>query len=327
MLSLLALLCACAEEPESVLAPSMPAEVEGELSSLLAEIVDTPLPSGTTMTVSAPDWGVWTATAGVASVDPEEPVTSEHLFPVASLTKSFTAALIHREIEAGAFTLDTPVAELLPELGMDPSVQVQHLLEHTSGLVDYSSIEGYSEASADEAEPAELVAMALSQPLAVEPGTELHYSNTNYIVAGMVLEASTGLPYVEQLRGELLDPLGLGSAALKGEEELPGPLVDSHQGSQPYAEPHPDWTWSASGMATESRTACEWLGLLLEPGTVLSEASLEAVLERPERASGGLSPFGRGVKIVDAGGLEVAGYAAATGGSGGFAYLHRPTGT
>jgi D-alanyl-D-alanine carboxypeptidase len=103
-----------------------------------------------------------------------------------------------------------------------PDVTVRQLLQHTSGQPDFDSSVfepgGYERHRFDHHEPEELVAGPLSQPRLSPPGAEFHYSTTNYVLAGMIIERVTGRPYDEAMRARVLRPLGMRDTVLPGDK-------------------------------------------------------------------------------------------------------------
>lgn len=135
---------------------------------------------------------------------------------VGSNTKTFTAVLIMQLVDEGFVELDRSVETYVPGVIRHPEVSgaditVGQLLQHTSGLPDMSGDVGqnlipwqYRYIS-----PRASLDLALTHPVTNAPGAAFHYSNANYIVAGLLIEAVTGRPYAEELERRLLEPLGL----------------------------------------------------------------------------------------------------------------------
>ncbi|HUR34233.1 MAG TPA: serine hydrolase domain-containing protein [Vicinamibacterales bacterium] len=131
------------------------------------------------------------------------------LWPMASISKVYTAALVMRLVEDGVVTLSTPVHFVLPQFAGDrrEEVRIRHLLTHTAGLI-YESPE--MEARLKARTPmSELVAEALRSPLLFAPGTELRYADYNYLVAGHVADVVTGTPFAALVREQVLEPANL----------------------------------------------------------------------------------------------------------------------
>ncbi|MDM4721992.1 serine hydrolase [Micromonospora sp. WMMA1363] len=137
-------------------------------------------------------------------------VTSRTRFRVASMSKSMTAAAIMLMVKRGAFSLDEPVARVLPEFSMDDSrystITVRHLLNHSSGLSLRTNDE-YAFPPPHSA--ADVVAGLTVKKLAADPGTRWEYHNTNYAIAARIVEVHSGVGFDEFLQTELFTPLGM----------------------------------------------------------------------------------------------------------------------
>jgi D-alanyl-D-alanine carboxypeptidase len=178
---------------------------------------------------------------------------------VFSLAKTFTAALVLREVERGRIALDAPVPRLRA-VGSPPRgvvITPRQLLQHTSGLVEYTTANRYREDQL--LTPQRAVADSLRTPLVAPPGSGVHYANTNYLYLGLLLEHVTRTPYprlVEELAGSL---------------GLPGTRVEYY--------PRPGWVgFSSSGVHSTVAELVRWGDALLTPGRVLQSPALVAEL-------------------------------------------------
>jgi len=133
------------------------------------------------------------------------------LWPVASISKVYTAALIMQLVEQGALTLSTPVCEVVPDFrgGGREEMRLRHLLTHTAGLI-YESPEMEQRLKTQTPLPA-LIEEACRTPLLFSPGTAFKYADYNYLLAGYLAEVATGKPFSELMRQLVLQPGDLGS--------------------------------------------------------------------------------------------------------------------
>jgi D-alanyl-D-alanine carboxypeptidase len=177
------------------------------------------------------DGSAWHGTAGLADVVAKRKVTDQTAFPVASVSKTFTSALILRLAEDGLLDLDASVRSYLPTLGISRAITVRELLDHTSGLRDF-----FFHPRIDHdllTKPAIVWNAARSlkyvgKPYG-KPGTSWHYSNTNYLILGLVAEAVGGGTVAEQLRTRFFTPLGLERTFYQSVEKPKGPLARSYR--------------------------------------------------------------------------------------------------
>ncbi|WP_290055826.1 serine hydrolase domain-containing protein [Amycolatopsis solani] len=166
--------------------------------------------------------------SGTGDVTTGKPFPRNGSFRAGSVTKTFVATIVLQLVGEGRVKLDAPVERYLPGLLPDRRITVRQLLQHTSGLYNYTEDLDLSDPEVLRhrgAEPAELVAMALKHPALFPPGTSWSYSNTNYIVAGMLAERVTGHPLDASIAHRITRPLGLHDTYLprRGDEKLPAP--------------------------------------------------------------------------------------------------------
>lgn len=178
-----------------------------------------------------PGGRLWVFSVGWADAIAKRPVTAETAFAYASITKTFTSALILQLVDEGRISLDEPVAPWLPDAGLHPRMTVRHLLDHTSGLPDFFTVAGIDPAlNGDKARPwtaAEALAFATKDRIA--PDTRWRYSNTGYVYLGQLAQAVTGERWSTLVRERFLDPLGLDHTFVQGFEAARGPTARGHR--------------------------------------------------------------------------------------------------
>lgn len=183
------------------------------------------------------DGEVLVATSGVADVQTREPAPENGHYRIASTTKTFVSTVVLQLVGEGSLSLDGTVDEHLPNVvdggGHDGSaITIRDLLQHTSGIYDYNHDEAWNPFNALETfeerrfyhyEPEELVAVAMRHSPVFESGTAWSYSNTNYILAGMIIEEVTGNPWAEEVRKRIIEPLSLTQTIVADGPEMPDP--------------------------------------------------------------------------------------------------------
>jgi D-alanyl-D-alanine carboxypeptidase len=172
----------------------------------------------------------FTVTSGVARIGEPDPVPTDGRFRVSCITKLFVATVILQLVGEGKVKLDAPIERYLPGLIPDgDEMTVRHLMQHTSGLFNHADSfqrpgERFLRDRYKQYEPEELIAVATARPLNFEPGTKFEYSNTNYIVLGVLIKAMTGRPYADEVRKRVLNPLELKDTFFPGSDPtIPGP--------------------------------------------------------------------------------------------------------
>jgi D-alanyl-D-alanine carboxypeptidase len=299
LLALLLLAAACESpyEPPPIAVEPPPAALPRALAldSLLA--VDGPSRGLGIAAAVAWETGSWTGASGWvapggAAMQPDA------VFQVASVTKQFTAAAILLLVEAGLMDLEDPLTLHLPGAPVQGrDVRIRHLLEHTSGLPEYSNIVTNPWAPLTRAQIMDSIA---SRPYLSEPGQVYSYNNSGYYLLGLAIEEVTGRTYGDFLREEILEPLGLTSTGFCGE----APVVDvpagwALSGGTLQAVPpiHMVVPFSGGALCSTAGDLVRWARALAR-GDVVSAASY-ARMTTPAKLNNGLSTtYGLGLLLV-----------------------------
>jgi len=143
---------------------------------------------------------------------PAVPATPEMRYSIGSISKQFTATAILLLQEQGKLSIDDPVGKYIPGLTRGDEVTIREILSHTSGYQDYWP-EDYEMTSMNHPETAQQIIDTWGKkPLDFEPGTQWQYSNTNFVIAGRIVEVVSGQPYWDFLTEHIFRPLGMKSA-------------------------------------------------------------------------------------------------------------------
>jgi D-alanyl-D-alanine carboxypeptidase len=198
--------------------PRLPEKVQAALENWLAERTPVEKATGITAYVSFGDPGpAIEAFAGkVGRLPNDAPVSQDTLFQMGSTSKSFAAAVILKLEVAGKLSLEDTVGRWLPEYPAWKEVSIQRLLNMSSGIPTYSETEAMSRTWAEQPDRSlsaqDLVKLAYPSATNKRPSTTgYHYSNTNYILAGMIAAKAAGKPYRDLVHELLIKPLGLNS--------------------------------------------------------------------------------------------------------------------
>jgi D-alanyl-D-alanine carboxypeptidase len=263
--------------------------------------------------------GDWTGSAGTRELSGGR-VPTDGRFRAGSITKMFVSTVVLQLVREGRVVLDDPVAEYLPEYGFDPRITVRMILSHTSGLFNYTgetNPDGTTEPGLPlfgkefvrnrfrTYTPRELIDVSLSKPARFAPGTSWSYSNTNYIVAGQLVERVTGTSWAFQVRHRILGPLGLRDTVLPGDRtDVPGPhahgyyTVRRDNGEATVLDVtrlNPTWAGSAGEIISTTRDLDRFISALL--GGRLLPAGLLSEMETPTP----YQPYGLGLMLLAAG--------------------------
>ncbi|MFD6138484.1 serine hydrolase domain-containing protein [Promicromonospora sp. NPDC060271] len=227
--------------------------------------------------------GTWTS--GSPRLDgAQSPSGNEH-FRIGSITKTFVATAILQLVDDGQIELHAPIETYLP--GVVPNgahITVRQILNHTSGLYDYMKGEGWStnrwrgDARFTTYSPDQLLAEAFRHQPYFAPGTKFRYSNTNYIVAGKLIEAVTGQPYGTVIEHRILRPLNLAGTSFPGSEpSIPEPAVHASATLEngrtvDVTEQNVSLDWAAGEMISTSQDLQTFFDELLGGGLISEDA-------------------------------------------------------
>jgi D-alanyl-D-alanine carboxypeptidase len=202
-----------------------------------------------------PDGRNVTATSGIADLRTRRPVPANGYFRIASVTKAFVATVILQLAGDGRISLDDTVDRWLPGVvsgnGNDGrAITIRQLLQHTSGIhddyPDYTSAEDFYQHRYDTYTPEQTVARAMRHRPDFQPGKDWSYSNTGYVLLGMIIQRVTGQPWHEEVQNRIVRPLGLHHTFWPGTSpKLPQPHAETYQRFKP-GEPLVDVTEQVS---------------------------------------------------------------------------------
>ncbi|MCB1006802.1 MAG: beta-lactamase family protein [Acidimicrobiales bacterium] len=167
---------------------------------------------------------------GTRSLDGDDVTVDDH-FRVGSNTKTWTGTVLLQLVDEGLVALDDPIADTLPDVPGGDDITVAQLLDMRSGLFNYSELLSFNQAMDDEPgrawEPEELVAIGVAEEPYFAPGEGFHYSNTNTVLAGLLIEELTGNPLADEFEARIFEPLGLERSSL--------PAIDDASLPEPFA--------------------------------------------------------------------------------------------
>ena len=278
--------------------------------------------SGVVGSIATLDDGTTTAvmTSGVPNRTNGDSIGKNDRVRIGSVTKTFTASLVLQLVAEGKVDLDAPIEQYLPGLlhgsdmdgsdmdgsGTDGSaITVRQLLQHRSGLPEFAGEPGADEWIAANEDrtltPSAAVAIALGKPAQFVPGTSFVYTNTNYIVLGMLVESVTGRSYADELQSRILDPLDLEDTYLPaaGERDIRGDHLTGYQdldgGLTDVSRTEPSIPWSAGAMVSTGTDLNAFWRALLDGQVVPAEQLAE--MTTPQVAATEAEGLGYGMGV------------------------------
>ena len=189
------------------------AALAAKVDSIAAQVLQaTGVPSASVAVVTHGRIAYATAYAP-AKLGPRVPATADMRYAIGSISKQFTAAAILLLQQDGKLSINDPVSKFIPGLARGNEVTVRQLLSHTSGYQDFWPQDYVMPMMLSATTPQSIADRWGKQPLDFDPGTRWQYSNTNYTLAGMVVEKASGMPFFQFVRTRILQPLALTTAS------------------------------------------------------------------------------------------------------------------
>lgn len=273
--------------------------LQAELDSLCHEYE---LP-GATAACMLPDGTVVSVAAGMADIDLQIPMSPQSRMLAASIGKMFVGATVLALVQEGVLDLDTPVSEWLGDrswfsrLPNHESVTLRHLLNHTSGIPNHVESEQFSAAfkqrwkeTDNPFSPVELIGFILDQPALFRPGESWSYSDTGYLLVGLVIEEVTESDYYEIVTRRFLKPLNLDLTGPSDRLELQGLATGYTTTENPFGLPakttvqpgimawNPSLEWTGGGLVSNPADLVRW-GRALFEGSAIKGNYLDDLLK------------------------------------------------
>jgi D-alanyl-D-alanine carboxypeptidase len=302
---------------EDTLSPEISAQLDQVLVSLVQKA---PRPGpGASMLIITPQ-GRYFKSTGVADVTTCTPLPADSPFQIGSNTKMMTSAIIFQLQEEGVLSTTDLLSKWLPDLAAQlpngDKITIDMMMTHTSGLHDYfdlptedgttieSGAEDNKEMLARAFTPEELATLVADSGLSYfEPGAEgeFHYSNTGWILLGLIIEQATGKSYEENLQERIFEPLGLEQTYLQTGQPEAGALPQGYYHS-PFEYTTGEWNasqgWSAGAVVSTPEEFARFLKALFTGQLFTQPETLDLMLQAPASVVDPLGPgtvYGHGM--------------------------------
>ena len=147
---------------------------------------------------------------GVQNIKDNLPNTARTIYQIGSITKQFTSAVILQLVSKNKMGLQDKLSKYFPDYPMGDSITIEHLLTHTSGIYNYTNDGEFMKTRSEQPIPRDnLLWLFENKPLNFSPGTKYDYSNSGYILLGMIIEKVTGKSYFQVVRQNIFESLGM----------------------------------------------------------------------------------------------------------------------
>ena len=246
---------------------------------------------------------------GNARLEPALAARPEMRYSIGSISKQFTATAILMLAEQGKLSLDDPVSRFLPDLTRAKEVTIRQLLSHTSGYQDYWPQDYVPPFMLKTVTANDILNQWARKPLDFDPGTKWQYSNTNYVIAGVIIEKASGMPVFQFLQSKLFAPLKMKSVLNIDQERLGD--TDA-TGYTRYAlgparvapKEGKGWLFAAGELAMTAEDLAKW-DIALMNQSLLKPESYRQMEQQACFKNGLCSTYGLGIGIKDVAGHRV----------------------
>jgi CubicO group peptidase (beta-lactamase class C family) len=305
VLPLVALLALAA----GVSAQGLPSTVASRIDEAVQQVRMTTLAPSVSVAIVQDGRIVYTHTYGTAQLDRGKAATAEMRYSIGSISKQFTATAVLMLAEEGKLSLDDPVSKYVSGTTRGDEITVRQILSMTSGYQDYWPQDYVMPDMLKPTTPQQIVAGWASKPLDFEPGTKWQYSNTNYVIAGMIVEKAGGKPLVDFLGERVFRPLKMLSVTNVDEAPLGGEdparyLRYATGPARPAPKEGKGWLSAAGELAMTARDLALWDISIIDQ-TVLKPASYRTMQTDTLLKSGVATGYGLGVNVGMNGGRRM----------------------
>lgn len=285
---------------------TLPADMRANIDKAAAEILaKTGAPSASVAVVRDGEIA-YVHAYGLARLQPATPATTAMRYSIGSISKQFTATALLLLAEEGRLSLDDKVVRWLPDLTRAKDVTVRQLLSMTSGYQDFWPQDYVMPMMLEPATAERIVDGWARKPLDFEPGTRWQYSNTNYVIAGMIAEKVAGMPLLDFLQARVFKPLQMTSVF--NTDVSPLGLADPERylryalgPLRPAPKEGKGWMFAAGELAMTAADLARWDVSMLGQ-KVLQPASYRDLETEVELTSGVGTHYGLGIGVTTADG-------------------------
>ena len=244
---------------------------------------------------------VFTHAYGLAHIDPGKAATPEMRYSIGSISKQFTAAAILILQEQGKLSLDDPVGKYVPGLTRGDEVTIREILSHTSGYQDYWPEDYLMTPMMKPTTAQQILDTWAKKPLDFDPGTQWQYSNTNYVIAGLIVEKVSGQNLMDFLEEHIFHPLGMMSVWDSNESKLTGtdatPYIRAALGPLRLAPKEGrGWMFAAGELAMTPHDLALWDESLIAR-SILKPESYKEMFTEVKLKNGKGTHYGLGVDV------------------------------
>jgi D-alanyl-D-alanine carboxypeptidase len=267
--------------PGAATAMSLSAAISAELDTAIQDAMVAGSAPGAIVAVNTPE-GRFVHAYGRADTADGLDLDPAMTTRIGSITKTFTVTAVLQLVDEGKLGLDDPIGDYLPGVPNGDTISIRHLAGMRSGLPDYTSDPDFRIAYglAPDAgwQPDQLLTYVFADPVLFEPGERFHYSSTNTILLGQLIEKISGTTLSDYLDTRILDPVGLPDTNLPNNATLPEPHMRGYHASVETTAWNPTYGWAAGGMVSTVDDLGRWIEAVAD-GSLLSAETQQARMD------------------------------------------------
>lgn len=278
-------------------------ELKGRVDRIAAQVMEMRGVPSASVAVLEGGKLVYAHAYGLAHIAPDKAATPEMRYSIGSVSKQFTAAAILILQEQGKLSLDDVVGKYVPGLTRGDEVTIREILSHTSGYQDYWPEDYLMTPMMKPTTAQQILDTWAKKPLDFDPGTKWQYSNTNYVIAGLIVEKVSGEKLMDFLEEHIFHPLGMRSVWDSDETKLTQtdatPYVRAALGPlRPAPKEGRGWMFAAGELAMTAHDLALWDESLIHQ-TVLKPESYKEMFTEVKLKDGNGTHYGLGVEVTD----------------------------
>lgn len=259
--------------------PAFSPNLQAKIVNVMVESMKGSKSPGMSLGIWIPGEGEFIVQKGFADIKTKREIKDTDKFRIGSLTKSFTATVVLQIVDEGKIKLSDKLSKYFPKIPNSNNITIRQLLDMTSGLHSYTEIPWLEKAFFKDRmapyAPNELVSIGLSHRPDFKPGKGFHYSNTNYVLLGMIAEKITGREIEEEVKTRIIDRLALKSTSFpKGVSRLKGGHIRGYMVKngkyEDWTVQNISWGWAAGAMVSNLYDLKTYIKAIND-GTLLSK--------------------------------------------------------
>ncbi len=279
----------------------LPADVTQKIDTVVTDALTRSGVPSASITVVKDGQIVYVRAYGDAKLEPKTAATSQMRYSIGSISKQFTAAAILLLQEQGKLSLDDKVGKYVPDLTRANEVTIRQLLSHTSGYQDYWPQDYVMKPMLDPTTAQKIMDTWAKKPLDFEPGAKWQYSNTNFVIAGVIIEKVAHMPLLQFLQQKIFAPLGMNSVLNIDQEKLTesdptGYLRYALGPLRPSPKEGKGWLFAAGELAMRAEDLAKWDISIIDQ-KVLKPASYRELGTEIVLRNGVGTQYGLGVSV------------------------------